>query len=69
MMEWANEWAILESMVTKWANESMIELMMKWVIESIIEWIDVNGCFHHQMMVVWCLTRKKVVLDVFVLLE
>jgi len=36
-MEWANECAILELMMTKWENKwvikSMIELMMKWLIE------------------------------------
>ena len=71
MMKWTNEWAI--EWMMKWVIESMIESMMKWVmkwtIESMIGSIDVNGCFHHQMMVVWCLTRNKVVLDVFVLLE
>ena len=37
--------------------------MMKWVIElgdRIDDRIDDRmGCFHHQMMVLWCLTGKR----------
>ena len=51
-----------DQIVTKWAYHRIDDEMGDRIDDRM-------GCFHHQMMVLWCLTRKKVVLDVFVLLE